>query len=98
VAAAGAEQFLLVLDPRKKFLKVTSYTQDQMAEAQEAYLLEEKRSESDPQIQVVLVSVDSIDDLRKAYPNYYVDTRVFIGAVELEIGNVPRKDNQVKLT
>jgi ppGpp synthetase/RelA/SpoT-type nucleotidyltranferase len=84
-AASGQEQFLLVLDPTKKRLQVTPYTQNRLLEAQEEYLLAEKRAESDPQIQVVLVSVNSLDDLRKAYPNYYVDTEAFIMAVRLEI-------------
>jgi hypothetical protein len=85
-AAAGSEQFLMVLDPTQKRLQVTPFAKGQLSLAQEEYLMAEKRAESDPRIQVVLVSVDSLDDLRKAYPNYYVDTRVFIGAVELETG------------
>jgi hypothetical protein len=29
----------------------------------------------------VLVSVDSIDALRRAYPNYFLDTELFIDAL-----------------
>lgn len=30
----------------------------------------------------VLVSVDSMESLRRAYPSYFLDTRVFIRAVK----------------
>ena len=46
----------------------------------------EKETENDPNTQVVLVSVEDLASLRKAYPNYYVDTSGFIAAVEAEIG------------
>ncbi len=52
-----------------------------------AYDKAEKDTERDPNTQVVLVSVDHVDALRKAYPNYYVDTQGFISAVEKEMNN-----------
>jgi len=54
-------------------------------EAQERYRLTEKETEGDSRIQAVLVSVESVNDLRKAYPNYYVDTKEFVKALQREL-------------
>ncbi len=81
----GAHAFLLVLDPTKHTLRVVSFTKGTADIAQKAYERAEKNNESDPNVQVVLVAVEEIDALRKAYPNYYVDTRDFIAAVEREM-------------
>ena len=56
-----------------------------MAEAQALYKKQEKDTDSDPLIQVVLVSAESVGALRKAYPNYYVDTKDFVNAVQKEL-------------
>jgi hypothetical protein len=81
----GAHAFLLKLDPTKGQLEVIAFSIDQLMKAQEQYMEVEKAYEDDPRVQVVLVSVDSIDALRRAYPNYYADTTEFIKAVEREI-------------
>lgn len=82
---ADAHSFLLVLDPTKHTLRVASFTKQGADMAQNAYEKAEKDNEGDPSVQVVLVAVEEIDALRKAYPNYYVDTRDFIAAVGREI-------------
>jgi len=83
--ARRARAFLLVLNPAKMFLEVTPFGKDQFTKAQESYQRAEKAYENDKQVQVVLVSVDSLDALRRAYPNYYADTTEFIKAVIREI-------------
>ena len=81
----SAHQFLLILDPNKGNLRVTPFSKESLAVAQREYERAEKETENDPAIQVVLVAVESVDSLRRAYPNYYVDTRDFIKAVQKEI-------------
>lgn len=83
-----AHAFLLVLNPTRQLLEVSPFRRDQLGYAQDLYLKKEKEFEHDPQIQVVLVSVDSISALRKAYPNYYIDTKAFIKVVEREISSI----------
>jgi hypothetical protein len=81
-----AAAFLLVLDPSKMTLGVTSYTRAElMTKAQIEYRLRERETDRDPSIQVVLVSVSKVDELRSAYPNFYVDTETFVGAVNREL-------------
>jgi ppGpp synthetase/RelA/SpoT-type nucleotidyltranferase len=79
-----AYQFLLILDPHKGSLRVMQFGKEGVDAAQRQYERAEKETEGDPAIQVVLVSVESVDALRRAYPNYYVDTRDFIRAVRRE--------------
>lgn len=81
-----AYAFLLILNPTAGSLRVRPFSIDELPNAQQQYEKAEKEAESDTNIQVVLVAVESLDTLRKAYPNYYVDTRDFIKAVEKEIG------------
>jgi len=73
---------LLVLDPSARTVSVKSFEKQQAAEAQNAYLEAEKQiAISDASVglpkQAVLVSVDSYKNLRKAYPNYFLDISGF---------------------
>lgn len=80
-----AAVYLLVLDLETRKLKVSIFPKDLLVKAQERYAELEKQYESNRKFDVVLVSVDSIAALRKAYPNYYSNTREFIKFVEDEI-------------
>jgi ppGpp synthetase/RelA/SpoT-type nucleotidyltranferase len=77
--------YLLTLDVTKKTLNVNPFRKYQAAAAQEAYDAAEKATEKDENVQVVLVSVEDVAALRKAYPSYYVDTQDFISAVHREL-------------
>ncbi|MCX6777545.1 MAG: RelA/SpoT domain-containing protein [Candidatus Micrarchaeota archaeon] len=73
--------FLLELDvtPANEKLKITGYPKELETSATEDYLQAEKDQSTDPKNKdVVLVGADSIDDLKKAYPNYFSDTTVFL--------------------
>lgn len=76
----GAHYFLMELRPAEGSFRVTSFKKSQLEEASALYLDVERRL-SGPGAEAVLVSVDSIDALRRAYPNYFLDTRVFIDAL-----------------
>jgi hypothetical protein len=75
------QYYLLELDPEERQVKVRSYTRGALAQAQDDYLEVEKRTEGSVS-DAVLVSVDSLAALQRAYPNYFLDTRVFIGLVK----------------
>jgi hypothetical protein len=74
--AAKAHFFLLSLTPGK--LSIRSYKRDQLARATADYLALEKKDAGTPGAQAVLVVADSLNALRRAYPNYYLDTQVFL--------------------
>lgn len=74
----NAYAFLLVLDPVQKTISVTPFTKKAFPKASEQYLLVEKETADKPGVQAVLVSVSSLQALRSAYPNFYLDTKVFL--------------------
>lgn len=63
-------------------LRWNEYAQEERAEAIRAYEEVESAIARFPGAETVLVAVDSVDALRRAYPNYFADTGMF--AVELQ--------------
>jgi ppGpp synthetase/RelA/SpoT-type nucleotidyltranferase len=76
-----AKSYLLELDAQKGEIKITGFRADQLQDAQEIYLATEEESADQPDKDVLLVSVGSFESLKRAYPNYFADTDVFIGIV-----------------
>jgi len=58
-------------------LTITGFAASEAAEANERYADAEKEVKENPGRDAVLVSVDSINALSRAYPNYFADTRLF---------------------
>lgn len=87
---AAPEMFLLVLtvgpEPDTSVLTIRSFSKEQLVEAQRAYGKVEKETADDPSVQAVLVSVDSVKALPRAYPNYFLDTEAFLREVQLAVG------------
>lgn len=75
----NAYYFLIVLNIPGKSVSIHQYSQERLKEATDKYLEEEQKISDEDGSQVVLVSVDSIDSLRRAYPNYFLDTHAFVG-------------------
>lgn len=74
-----ASYFLLRLDPEAGTLSVRGYRSDKIAEASAQYaLFEEDAAKKARGVDAVLVSVESVNNLGRAYPNYFADTRVFL--------------------
>jgi hypothetical protein len=72
-------------------LEVTGFRLDQQEEAQGAYASTESENKDVLGMDIVLVSVPSIDDLRGAYPNYFADTRIFIGLLRQALSGHQRR-------
>jgi hypothetical protein len=70
--------FLMRLIPEMSAVEIETFKKDQGLLAFEAYVSAEKPDRDAPSTQVVLVSVDSIDTLQEAYPNYFADTKAFV--------------------
>jgi len=80
-SSQNAHYFLLVLNPEANSVTVTSYKYHELEKASVDYLAAE-RSIGQTNTDAVLVSVESMESLRRAYPNYFLDTAVFIKMVE----------------
>jgi hypothetical protein len=72
--------FLLELDITGRSIGWSMYSNP--LAAADAYSAVERAIADDPDKDAVLVTVESIDALRRAYPNYFLDTTVFLDAVE----------------
>jgi hypothetical protein len=72
--------YILTLDSEKRFTEVVGFPTAPSAD--ERYLEMEKENKDKSNIQTVMVKLDSIRELKRAYPGYYSDTRRFIRLVE----------------
>ena len=84
-ARKNAHFFLLTLNMDEKRIYITPYSKNQSELAAAEYSLVEKQNAECPEIQSVLVSVNSFRQLRLAFPNYYLDTTAFTKLVEEDI-------------
>jgi len=84
-AASGISYQLLVLDTNKGELRLRSYANGELEQASEAYSKIESRIRDEKGLDAVLVSVKSLKALRRAYPNYFLDTDVFLREVRQAI-------------
>lgn len=75
-----AHYFLLELRPSEGRVRVTGFGGAELDQATTAYLNVETSLQG-PGSEAVLVSVDSVESLRRAYPNYFLDTKVFLEAM-----------------
>ena len=71
---ANEHYYLLELDPVAKVTKVSGYPRGAYQQASADYLETEKKIQQGQSLDAVLVSVDSLSSLRRAYPNYFLDT------------------------
>lgn len=77
----GGSYHLVVLDPTKKTVSIESFGRRKLEEANKRYSHYELQTRKGEDIQVVLVATGSIDSLRQAYPNYFLDTHEFIRVI-----------------
>jgi len=71
--------YLLNLDLSTKELKISAFRKSQEEFANSEYSkLEERMLKNKEDRDIVLVSADTAKELRKAYPNYFLDTKEFV--------------------
>jgi len=78
-SAKDAKYFLLTLEhePAPGKITVWRYKAKESEAANQHYTHLEARLPEDSAMQIVLVSVENVNALRRAYPNYFLDTKVF---------------------
>jgi ppGpp synthetase/RelA/SpoT-type nucleotidyltranferase len=84
--------YLLEVNHIQRTLNVTGFKQSESEKATAKYLeVEKKIKDTSPNSDAVLVSVDSMNSLRQAYPNYFLDTGVFLGALQEVLAPLRRR-------
>ncbi len=72
-----AYYFLLLLDFEKRIVNIRRFAKNKLPEASTTYDNDEKLYRDDSNKDIVLVSALSLNALKKAYPNYFLDTDEF---------------------
>lgn len=83
---------LVVLDIKKRIVEIKSFTEGEFELANEHYTENERMNAENPSNQIVLVSTESIHELRDAFPNYFLDTKDFL----LNMRRVKKSFSQMK--
>ena len=73
----AASFHLIVLDTKQKKVTLIPYPKNNIEQAEEAYKEQEERSRKDQDLNVVLISAGNVRQIKKAYPNYFLDTQSF---------------------
>ena len=84
-APRGIQYFLIRRDSTER-VRVSGYRRAELGKAYTDYSQVERTTRADPLADVVLVKVESLSVLRRAYPNYFLDTEVFLGEVKRVLG------------
>ena len=77
----GVDIYLLVSDSKAREIRYWGFSNSEFQEAVGAYSREEKEAENNPDVNVVLVRVASIKELKEAYPSYFLDSANFVEQV-----------------
>lgn len=73
--------YLIQLNPNNGNMIIEEYRQSELDMASKAYLDLEEKASGDSAL-IALVSTSSIDSLRVAYPNYFLDTEKFLNILD----------------
>lgn len=73
----NAAYYLLTLDVENKSVGIKLYKANELQEATDHYSAVEKECKENKTKDVVMVAAESISALKKAYPNYFADTKAF---------------------
>lgn len=69
---------LLILNPSERKISWNAFSKDQIEMASEIYAALEQKNQEKQDQQIVLFSLESAINLKKAYPNYFGDTKDFM--------------------
>jgi putative GTP pyrophosphokinase len=72
---------LVILDSTNKTVKIRPFAESQLEQANEEYARIEVRAQQGEKVEAVLVSAGPFNELKKAYPNFFLDTRIFVSVI-----------------
>lgn len=77
----GSLLYIVEVDTKNKTTTLKGFSLEQLKDALLTYANAEISNENNPNRSAVLVSADSIEDVKKAFPSYYGNTHAFLNAV-----------------
>lgn len=75
-----SDYLILRLDLKERKITYERISEKETAEL--IYLTEENKHKDNEDIDIVMVSTDSLNSLKKAYPNYFLDAKSFINTIK----------------
>jgi ppGpp synthetase/RelA/SpoT-type nucleotidyltranferase len=81
----GDDLYLLELNSEKREIKYVGYAKQDFKKASEAYAEKERENKNKEDIHVVLVSAESLEDLKSAYPSFFLDSAGFIELIRDQV-------------
>ena len=88
--AKGQGRYHLVeLNTQLRTVNITPYATARLADAETAYAAAEQRAKEGEPIDVVLIAAGSIEQMKRAYPNYFLDAQEFVSQIGKLISWVP---------
>lgn len=70
------------LDVKNNRISLIPFSKKQLDIAEEFYKNQEKGTKNNPNISLVLISAGNVKEIKKAYPNYFLDTESFIKTLQ----------------
>lgn len=86
--------YLLVLDPIVRTIRFQAYSKERFDVATADYLKAEEQIAEGSQTQAVLVATASVEALRRAYPNFFLDTHEFLNVLKEIEGIVEKSEGK----
>lgn len=83
---------LIVLNVKKREVEIKVFESREINQANIEFTELERKHINDDNIQVALVSTKNIQELRNAYPNYFLDTKMFMNKMSM----IKRRLNKMK--
>lgn len=88
----AGDYHLITLNMTTRRASISSFKQNEVEQANKEYSAKEEQISNGEDLQVVLVTSESLRSLKKAYPSYFLDAELFIKQIE------KIKKEQLKIT
>lgn len=59
-------------------ISIVAFSKNQLEDAETFYKAKEEKETTNPNISIVLISAGNLKEIKKAYPNYFLDTKNFV--------------------
>lgn len=78
--ATNAAYYIMILDIEAQKTSLIAFTENQFEYAKSVYLMQEQALK-DTASDVVLISINDVKEIKRAYPNYFLDTQQFLSEI-----------------
>jgi len=81
----GDDYYLLELNSKKREISFVGYSKDDFKQATDRYAELEREHQNEEDVHVVLVSAESLNELKSGYPSFFLDSSGFIELIQKQV-------------